>query len=384
MSNSLTRAAQKVRWLIDATGTRRDLRPSERLVLLALADDARDARGGRSALGTADIRGRTGCSERMVRYAFVHLQAGGHITREAAEPGAVAVTIVHPFGGLRGAAVDAPAAVAGVQPIAGEGCNPLHGGGATHCTPPIVYMIDRPKTHSPLASARGGDLSGLSDTGFQGPVPASAGNPSPVPVPVELPPVDQVFAAWDGWRDRAGLPGPVMRTASRRVAVDKAITDHGLGRVLMMVATIDREVRAGNFRRKQHAGQDTIWATFDAAFEVGHAAALNLLTRMLDGDFGPLVPMPGAAPVLVVADQGTRAESDEPAAIQRLRAVLHERLGARACAVWIDPLRFEQRGDELLAIAPSAFAADHVTTNYGPQLRSAARGPVRVMVKERV
>jgi hypothetical protein len=262
------------------------------------------------------------------------------------------------------------------------------------CTPPIVYMIDRPKTHSPLASERGGDFQGSGNTGFQGPVPAPAGNPSPapapLPVPVELPPVDQVFAAWDGWRDRAGLPGPVMRTAARRVAVDKAITDHGLGRVLMLVATIEREVRAGNFRRKQHAGQDTIWATFDAAFEVGHAAALNLLTRMLDGDFGPLVPMPAAAPVLAdhladhLADQLAWAESDEPAAVQRLRAALRDKLGAKACAAWIDPLRFEQRGDDLVAVAGSAFAADYLASNYAMQLRQAAGRPVRLLWKERV
>ena len=149
-----------------------------------------------------------------------------------------------------------------------------------------------------------------------------------------------------------------------------------------MVATIDREVRAGNFRRKQHAGQDTIWATFDAAFEVGHAAALNLLTRMLDGDFGPLVPMPGAAPASAdFAQTGIETKSDEPAAVQRLRAALRDRLGAKACAVWIDPLVFELRGDDLVAVAGSAFAADYVATTYAAQLRSVAGRPVRVAAR---
>lgn len=381
MSNRLYNIAQRVRRItpIGRDGTilpERDLFGSEKAVLLALANDARDHDGGRSRLTTAHIAERQCISPRSIRNAYAVLVAAGHITREPGPPGAPFVTIVHP---VLAVSPSLPGAYPAIATPPGNECHP------------IIDIMIQPIDHSPQAGAREDCFSDDSGTRLRGPVPEIPAAPVPKPEPepetepeTPLPPVDQVFAAWDGWRDRAGLPGPVTRTAARRVAVDKAVRDHGLGRVLMMVGTVEREVRAGNFRRKAHAGQDTIWATFDAAFEVGYAAGLNLLARLLDGDFGALVPEPGAAPALAVADVGTPGDPDEPAAVKRLRAVLRDKLGARACAAWIDPLRFEQRGDDLVAVAGSAFAADYLATNYGAQLRSAAGRQVRISVKERV
>jgi hypothetical protein len=327
-----------------------------RQVLTTLADEARDYNGDRSSLTTAQIADRTGLSRRTIHRAYVILTEAGHITRIETAPGAALATKVHP-----------QIAAALPKTEMAEGC-------ASVSDPPAnlsegANYIDITNTHSPRPSAREVDF---------------IDRESPVAAPVPGEPVDQVFAAWDAWRDRAGLPGPVTRTAARRVAVDRAVRDNGLGKVLMMIDTIEREVRAGNFRRKGATGQDSIWATFDAAFEIGHAAGLHLLTRLLDGDFGALTPRADPVPVARPAEAG---EADRPEPERRLRAALAARLGARESAVWIDPLCFEFTGDGVEAVAPGAFHADHVTTHFAAQLRRAAQdagtGPIRVRAKMR-
>jgi hypothetical protein len=311
MSNSLLRAAHRVS----------GLPAMARQVLVVLADEARDARGGRSSLTTAQISDRTGLSRRTIHRAYVILIEAGHITREETAPGAALATVVHPR--LANLPPNLPCAnlAEGADTLADPLCQPVRG---------VISYRDRPDTSSPLASAREADFEGFQGPAPQ-PVPAAPPPPPPAPATRELEPVDQVFDAWDGWRDRAGLPGPVTRNAARRVAVARAIEANGLGKVLMMVDTVERGVRAGQFRRKHAEGQDSIWATFDAAFEVGHAAGLNLLARLLDGEFGAVVP--AAAPTC--APDAPVAEAGDPD--QRLRAAIGKRIGAAAARQWIDP-----------------------------------------------
>lgn len=359
MSNSLLRAAHRVS----------GLPAMARQVLVVLADEARDARGGRSSLTTAQISDRTGLSRRTIHRAYVILIEAGHITREETAPGAALATVVHP----RLANLPAANLAEGADTLADPLCQPVRG---------VISYRDRPDTSSPLASAREADFEGFKGPAPQ-PVPApapAAPVPPPAPATRELEPVDQVFDAWDGWRDRAGLPGPVTRNAGRRVAVARAIEANGLGKVLMMVDTVERGVRAGQFRRKHAERQDSIWATFDAAFEVGHAAGLNLLARLLDGEFGAVVP---AAATPAVKECLTVAEAGDPD--QRLRAAMGKRIGAAAARQWIDPLVFDWRGDELRAVAPTAFHADWVTEHFAGHLRGAAGGvAVRVVMREKV
>lgn len=356
MSNSLLRAAHRVS----------GLPAMARQVLVVLADEARDARGGRSSLTTAQIADRTGLSRRTIHRAYVILAEAGHITREETAPGAALATLVHP----QFSTALPPADLAeGSANLSGGVCQPVRG---------VISYIDRPVTSTPLPSAREADFEG-----FQGPAPQPVPAPAapvqpPAPATRELEPVDQVFAAWDGWRDRAGLPVPTTRNAARRVAVARAIEANGLGKVLMMVDTVERGVRDGRFRRKGAEGQDSIWATFDATFEVGHAASLNLLARLLDGEFGAVAPAAATcAPDAPVVEHG---DPD-----LRLRAAIGKRIGAAAARQWIDPLVFDWRGDELRAVAPTAFHADWVTEHFASHLRGAAGGAaVRVMVREKV
>lgn len=357
MSNSLLRAAHRVS----------GLPAMARQVLVVLADEARDARGGRSSLTTAQISTRTGLSRRTIHRAYVILTEAGHITREETAPGAALATVVHPR--LANLPPNLPGAnlAEGDANLSDPLCQPVRG---------VISYRDRPVTSTPLASEREADFEWFQGPASQ-PVPAA---PPPAPATREPDPVDQVLDAWDGWRDRAGMPGPVTRNAARRVAVARAIEANGLGKVLMMVDTVERGVRAGQFRRKGCEGQDSIWATFDAAFEVGHAAGLNLLARLLDGEFGAVVPV--AAPV--PEPNGNYADSmHDPE--QRLRAAIGKRIGAAAARQWIDPLVFDWRGEELRAVAPSAFHADWVTEHFASHLRGAAGGAVvRVMVREKV
>lgn len=370
MSNRLINQAQKLRQIIPigARGvaqSARDLHPSEMAVLLALANDARDVDGDMTKLRTVKIMARTRLSEPAVRKAYRQLQANGHITRIRGAEGEPSVTRVHPkltpFTTTAAAAWDANTGVSSV-PVThvvntGNPCIEDMG---------LIENKIQPIDHSPPASAREVSISSRKEADE---------------------PVDQVFDAWDAWRDRAGLPGPVTRTAARAVAVDKAVRANGLGKVLMMIDTIEREVRAGNFRRKNHEGQDNIWATFDAAFEIGHAASLNLLTRLLDGDFGALAVREPQNATSSADRPEDRPDNALPEPERRLRAALRELLGEKASAVWIDPLRFEFTGDGVRAVAPSAFHADYLMTSLAAQLRRAAAdagaGGIVVRIRER-
>jgi hypothetical protein len=376
MSNVLIKLANQIVSVTDA-GVPRRPRPSERSVLSILADDAREHRGGRSDLGPAAIAKRSSLSIRAIRYALRVLVESGHISREAGEIGEVSTTMVHPIVPAKRGLSPNPvlqASGADFAPVARTVCTPgvqpLHGS----------KEVSVPETnhHSPQAGAREAGLSG-----FRGPVPEPVPvapeprPPSPPPAGRQLEPVDQVFAHWDAWRDRAGLPGPVTRNPARRVGVARAIEAQGLGKVLMSIDTIERGFKAGRFRRKNAVGQDDLWATFDALFDVGHARELNLLARLLDGEFGAVVP--AAAPA---ARESQATDPDEPDPVQNLRNRIRARIGEAAARQWIDPLRFDWRGDELLAITSSAFVADWVATNYAGELRGAAGGaPVRVVVE---
>lgn len=379
MSNRLINQVQQLRQIVPvgAKGVAlpaRDLHPSEMAVLMALANDARDVDGDVSKLRTVKIMARTRLSEPAVRKAYRQLQANGHITRIRGNEGEQSVTKVHPrLTPFTTTAADTWVSSVSVSPISNTG-NP--------CIEDMGLIDHRiqPIDHSPLASAREADFEGFQGPAPQ-PVPAPAAPvPPPAPATRELEPVDQVFAAWDAWRDRAGLPGPVTRNAARRVGVARAIEAQGLGKVLMSIDTVERGVKAGRFRRRGAAGQDDLWATFDALFDVGHARELNLLARLLDGEFGAVVP---AAAAPAVKECLTVAEAGDPE--QRMRAAIGKRIGAAAARQWIDPLVFDWRGDELRAVAPTAFHADWVTEHFASHLRGAAGGAaVRVVVREKV
>jgi DNA-binding transcriptional regulator YhcF (GntR family) len=344
LSNALLRAVHRVK----------GLPPMARQVLTVLADEARDSQGGRSSLTTGQIADRTGLSRRTIHRAYVILTEAGHITREETAPGAPFVTLVHPFLGERAAAAASnltPATVSeGAATVSAPPCQPVRGSN----------IIEEPVTISPRARAQDlPDQEKVSD------------------------PVEQVFDAWDGWTRRAGLPGPIQRDAARRVAVAHKLAAVGLGQVMMTIGTVERGVAAGGFRRKGAvAGQGDLFCTFDAVFEVGHAAALRLFTRLLDGEFGR--PAEREAVATERLNGGRSVDPDEPPRCQVIRASLRERLGVQICKAWVDPLRLEQAGGELLAIAPSAFHADYLATNYAAELRRAAGGPVRITVRETV
>ena len=336
MSNALLRAVHRVK----------GLPPMARQVLTVLADEARDSRGGRSSLTTAQISDRTGLSRRTIHRAYVILTDAGHITREETAPGAPFATLVHP---LIGTAATPASVSEGAATVSDPLCQPVRGS---------IYR-EEPVTISPRERARE-------------PVAEEEGSADPV---------DQVFEAWDAWTTRAGLPGPVTRDAARRVAVANKLAAVGLGQVLMTIDTVERGVAAGGFRRKGAvAGQGDLFCTFDAVFELGHAAGLRLFTRLLDGEFGRPVhatdPAENASTAPVYATEPPRA--------QAIRAALRQRLGVQICKAWIDKLQFEDAGGELLALAPSAFHADYVASQFAADLRRAAGGPVKITVRESV
>jgi hypothetical protein len=369
LSNKLYNQAQRIRIIVPVgagglRGAARAIHASEMAVLLALANDARDTEEGCSRLRTVKIMARTRLSEPAVRKAYRQLQANGHITRQRGAEGEAATTLVHPIVNAETTArPPKKAAPERVRPLSPVQETPVFNTG----NPCTEYMglvreeLDLTKNHS------------LPGKRASAPVEQDREEVSD--------PVEQVFDAWDGWTRRAGLPGPIQRDAARRVAVANKLAAVGIGQVLMTIGTVERGVAAGGFRKKNAVpGQGDLFCTFDAVFEVGHAAALRLFTRLLDGEFGRPAERE-AAPDQFVADNKT---IDEPPRCQAIRAALRERLGGRVCAAWIDPLRLEEAGGELLAHAPSAFHADYLATNFTAELRRAAGGPVRIAVRETV
>ncbi len=69
------------------------LEPTERFVLLCLADAAND--DGRCWPSAATIARKTGLSERAVRYSLKALEDAGHLTRQE-RPGTSTIFVVHP------------------------------------------------------------------------------------------------------------------------------------------------------------------------------------------------------------------------------------------------------------------------------------------------
>ena len=326
MSNRLINLAKRVQ----SIGARR-IHPSEKATLLALADDARDHLGGRTkdVITNRHIQEATGLSERAVRMAITALADAGHITREAGQPGAPMLTVVHPGGRMADACepIAAPAAIApGGATIAGEGGNHCRGS----------YSIrDITQDHPSPTAGRARE-----------PAAADQGE------------VAQVFAAWDGFHQRAGLV-PVARGMARRAAVAARIADHGLGNALTIVDRTERAVK----ERRQPKGQGDLFFSFDMVFGVGAAAKIGIFERMLDGEFTP-AEVPVAAPELVKA-----FHDGEGPAEAAIRTAARDSLGESTYRAWLEPAALRLEGDDLLIITASPFAADNIANQITPHLR---------------
>lgn len=377
MSNKLIRLAQRVRE-ISIGGETRAIWPSEKAVLVALSDDARDADGGLAKLAIAEIALRTGINRRTVEVALRRLSEAGLIERDGRPGRATASTWLRleiPVETTARPGVDSDQ----TRIHTGSDPNPHRIRPESDSGPSFT---NRPIDHSTSAGASEREV----ERQRKRQKDVAAGGVLPVGSAPD--PVDQVFAAWDAWRARAGMPGgPITRNVPRRVAVDRVVASIGLGRTMMIIDTVERGVRAGRFRRKDAIGQDDIFATFDTVFEVAHGKGLNLLARLLDGEFGALdPPAPAPVPAFVPGSAGARADARaETEDIRRLRARLRAESGDHLSEAWIDPLRFELADGELLAIAPSAFHADWIRQHFVSALRVAAGGAeVRVVVREKV
>jgi hypothetical protein len=357
MSNRLHNQAKRITSLAG-----RRIHPSEKAVLLALADDARDHLGGRSKLTAKQISEITGFSRRAVGMAISALADAGHISREAIQPGAPLITLVHPG--------EAPAqAVARVAEIA-KGRAAIANPVSSHCQGSYReennYQSTEPRDHGTCERAR---------------------------EPAALDEVDQVFAAWDAWLERCGLPGPVTRVPVRRAAIAAQLAQFGLGRLLMAIDRAERGYRAGKFNR---AGQGDLWFTFDKVFEVGGARGFNLLARLLDGwEFGSVPAAAGGHGQGGAAGEGAGAPADPavppdvpadaPAWERDLRARLAAALGAQAYAAWIAPVRLCRDADGgLIVAAPSAFDADWIGQHYRTAIDRAHGGRCIIRARERV
>ena len=342
-----------------------------RQVLHVLADDARDYLVNCSFLTTAKIAQRTGLSRRTIHRAYVVLIEAGHITRLATEPGAGIKTKVHPIVGSTAPDVDLA-----------EGPDTMAEGSATVAGGPIY--IESTITHSTNAGARERE-SAIEGSGER--VSDSA--------PATLPdPADQVFDEWDRVAAAKGLPGPVRRDVERRQAIERRIAAEKLWRVLAAVRAVG-DAPYLTARKARHAGQGDVMADFDFVFGVGHLRGNRVFERLLEGSFtgGRAIPAEEPRAMSRFATTSEAGKSDrrrgheaETEDIRRLRARLRDEIGSdHLIGAWIDPLRFEWRDDELLAIAPSGFHADWITGHFVDALRRAAGGkPVRVTMREKV
>jgi AcrR family transcriptional regulator len=312
----------------------RDVKGPARAVLLVLADEARDYAGGRSSLTTAQIADRTGLSRRTVHRAYVDLINLGHITREPTAPGAAVSTIVHPGEGGACPAVAAPDAVAeGSANLSAPPCQSVRGSYSNRDIDQIP--------HTPTQRAR---EPAAADQGVEDPV-------------------GQVFAAWDGWLERCGLPGPVTRTPTRRAAVAAQLAEFRVGQLLQAIDRAERGYRSGKFNRQ---GQGDLWFTFDKVFEVAGAKGFNLLARLLDGEFGAAES--GAAKGAEPVAPATSHHGEGPAEAA-IRATARAALGESTYRAWLEPAALRLDGDELVIITTSRFAADHIANQITPHLR---------------
>ncbi len=336
MSNRLLNLAKAI-----TTINGRKIHPSEKLVLLALADDARDHLGGRTKdlIINRQLQEATGLSERAVRMAISVLIAAGHISRQPGKPGAAMDTLVHP----RQAAEQAPEqAIAGPADVAAKpadiAAQPATIAGGSYS----IRIKDQDNPSPTLGRAR---------------EPAAADQDE----------VGQVFAAWDAFHQRAGLQ-PVARGMARRGAVAARIADHGLGNALMVVDRTERAVK----QRRQPKGQGDLFFSFDMVFGVGKAAGIGLFERMLDGEFTPAEP--------VVVAPAVEARAGEGPAEAAARAKARVAIGEAAYGAWLAGAAFRIDGDAVAVQVGSAFAADFINQNISGQLRRAGLA-VRVGVE---
>lgn len=328
MSNRLLNLAKRVN-----TVAGRKIHPSEKGVLMALADDAREHLGGRSRLTAKQLADITGFSRRAVGMAIAVLADEGHISREPGEPGAPITTLVHPS-----------QSTARVEPIA-TGHEPIAKVGRSHCQGSIIEgnnnQYSRPEHHA---------------TGGRAREPAAAVDQEAAD------PVEQVFAAWDAFHQRAGLQYPVARGMNRRAAVAARIADHGLGNALMIVDRTERAVK----ERRQPKGQGDMFFSFDMVFGVGKAANIGIFERMLDGEFTPPEPTPAPPSGQAALDDCHPGEGPAEAAI---RTAARAALGESTYRAWLEPAGLRLDGDELVITTTSRFAADHITNQIAPRLR---------------
>jgi hypothetical protein len=335
MSNRLANIAKR----ITSLGGRK-MHASEKGVLLALCDDARDHLGGRSRLTNRQLQGITGLSERAIRMAITALAEAGHISREIGEPGAPPCILVHP--GEAGPAVAAPADIAAP--------------GATIASPPGNHCRGSYRERNNNQVIQPSDHT----TGGRAREPSASDE------------VEQVFAAWDAFHQRVGLQ-PVARGMARRGAVAARIAEAGIGNTLMVVDRTERARREGRAPK----GQGDLFFGFDIVFGVGRAAALNVFDRMLDGEFGGAEAAVIDAPAPAVAS----VPGEGPAEAE-VRAAAAQLLGSAQYQAWLAPVRMALGPDGLTITAGSAFAADHITNEIAPKLRRPGMA-VRV-VRERV
>lgn len=332
MSNRLINLAKRVQRIGD-----RRIHPSEKAVLLALADDARDHLGGRTkdVITNRHIQQATGLSERAVRMAITALAEAGHISRQAGEPGAPMITLVHP-------GVAADQAVAGAAAVA----------------PPPAAIAGPPGNH-----CRGSYRIEDNTQNIPSPTLARAREPA---APDE---VEQVFSAWDAFQQRVGLP-QVARGMARRGAVAARIAEAGLGNTLMVVDRTERARRDGRAPK----GQGDLFFSFDMVFGVGRAAALNVFDRMLDGEFGlaKAEPAPAAPPPLAIEEGDVERQVRERA---------RRELGDYTHDAWLATARLQVEGDTLHILTRTAFDADWINSQISDTLRRAAADATRGRVR---
>lgn len=309
------------------------LKGPARAVLLVLADEARDHRGGRSTLTTGQISERTGFSKRTVHRAYVELAEAGHITREAAQPGAAVETLVHP-----GEALSAPAGVsAPAASLSAPACQSVRGS-----------YREEEYNQSTIPEDR--------DAGGRAREPAA------------LDQVDQLFDAWDAFLERGKLPGPITRSPARRAAIRSRLAEYGQGRLMMAIDQAERGFRAGKFRRP---GQGDLWLNIDRVFEVRpHDAAMGLLAELLDGAHAR--PVAAKSEVVASAARVKIDRSGEGEAEREVRRLAKEAMGDHSYEAWLAASGLRIEGDTLFVQACSEFAADWIANQLGDHLRRSA------------
>ncbi|MBB6228336.1 hypothetical protein FHS79_002521 [Polymorphobacter multimanifer] len=392
MSNRLHNLAKHV----TSAGHRR-LRPSEKSVLLILADDARDAHGGRSRLTTRQICTISGLSPRAVGLAYATLAQAGLITREATCAGGAFDTLVHPnaapaeFAGVAKTVVATPSQ--NTRPLA-KSATPL----AKIATPlansatPLIDIRNLPIDHTPKARVCEHCRQALPED-HPGPVPVvpavvaePAVQPSAQPHNRAQPDaVAQVFDAWDRMAVVAGLPGPVARDVPREAAIHQALQREPLWRLLQSI----RKVGESDWlTKRKNRQQGDFMASFDYVFGVGRWRNYRVLTRLLEGEFngGSGVPLvaPAAPPVAGGPVAGGPGAGRESRTAARARQELLRMIGERSFQAWFGDARFVEIEDGVTARLPGPFNVDFVRGNYARQLAAAGVTEVEVLKREMV